>query len=158
MAVLKEYVCAAHGEFDAFEPVCPSGCAGRFVKREIRTAPGLKSIGTKNADAIQQQLATDFRLGDLSNANGDSVITNLRKKDWKALKGQPPSQWVGGVPHAQEGWTQREGEKAPTFDPTSVGMGRGVALKSGSVPKPRAVIVKDSKGRPMSYNAPLPEV
>lgn len=169
MAILKEFVCAAHGDFDAFEAKCPHGCSGRFVRREIRTAPAIRHGGTRNIDNLTQQLADDFRLTDLSNRDGESVMTNLRKKDWVKLKhGVAPSSWVGGVPHAQPGWTQRD-EKAPTFNPATVGLAAGIALtnkgkdamvsggkQTGVIPKPRAQIV-EHKGQPLAYRAPLPE-
>jgi hypothetical protein len=180
MAILKEYVCAAHGEFEAFEPVCPNGCAGRFVRREIRTAPAIRSVRTGNADAISRQLADDFGLTDLSNKDGDSVMQNLRKKDWtRVKKGEiAPSAWVGGVPHASDGWAER-GEKAPTFNPATVGLQADAAMRARDgrttvqtvvdtrrgqrkatlpIPKVRANIVKDKKGQPLAYRAPLPEV
>jgi hypothetical protein len=180
VAILKEYVCAGHGEFEAFEPVCPQGCSGRFVRREIRTAPAIRHNGTRNADNISRQLADDFNLTDLSSKDGDSVMSNLRKKDWTRVKrGEiAPSAWVGGVPHASEGWAER-GEKAPTFNPATVGLQADAAMRATdgkttvstivetkrgprkvtqSIPKVRAEIVKDKKGQPLAYRAPLPEV
>lgn len=162
---MKEWRCAAHGEFDAYEPVCPFGCSSRFVKQEIRTPPSIRHNGTRNTDNLTQQLANDFNLPDLSSKDGDSVMTNLRKKDWKKMQGIPPSVWTGGVPHAPEGWSQR-GEAAPVFDPSGVGLSRGAPLhQSGNrvvvdtargpqpIPKPQPVI--DPK---LVYRAPLPEV
>lgn len=155
--IMKEWRCAAHGPFDAVEQLCPYGCSARFVVREIRTAPAIRSAGTRNTDTVNRQLAQDFNLPDLSNANGDSVMTNLRKKDWKKFQGVAPSVWAGGVPHAAPGWTQREGERPPTFDPQSAGMARGAQLAAGTVPPVKPMIMKDNKGRPLSYNAPLPD-
>ena len=44
MAVLKEWRCADHGEFDSTHPICPySGCDSSFVLRELRTAPTIGS-------------------------------------------------------------------------------------------------------------------
>jgi hypothetical protein len=171
MAVLKEWSCAAHGEFEAYEGVCPYGCSSRFVKREIRTAPAIRHGKTNNTDNLTKQLAADFSLPDISTRDGDSVMTNLRKKNWAEMKGQPPSVWAGGVPHASPGWSQR-GETAPTFDPRGAGMAAGAPLhrsQTGGVvvdtargqapiPKVTPAIIKDNKGNPLSYRAPLPEV
>ena len=45
MAVLKEWRCFDHGEFDSTHPICPySGCDSSAVLREFRTAP---TIGTR---------------------------------------------------------------------------------------------------------------
>lgn len=174
MAVLKEFVCAGHGEFEGFEPVCPRGCKGRFVRQEIRTPPSIRHVGTRNTDALTQQLANDFGLSNVSSKDGESVMTNLRKIDWRKHQGQAPSVWAGGVPHAEPGWSQRE-EKAKTFSPSEIGMQGGAPLRqtngkvtvdierggrtvAAPIPKVRAAIVKDDKGRPLSYKAALPEV
>lgn len=171
MAVLKEFRCAAHGEFEAFEPQCPYGCSARFVTREIRTAPAIRHNGTRNVDNLTQQLANDFKLPDLSSKDGESVMTNLRKKNWAQMQGQPPSVWADGVPHAAPGWTQR-GEKAPTFNPSAAGLAAGAPLHRSNtgavvvdtaagarrIPQVQPNFVKDSKGNALSYRATLPEV
>lgn len=114
MAVLKEYRCAAHGEFEATKPKCPHGCSPRFVSQEIRTAPAMKGNSTRNMDAIQQDLATSYRMSDIRNsANGDSVMTTLRKNPQTA-----PS-W-GDVQHAKPGFSRRG--DAQVFTPSSMGL------------------------------------
>ena len=169
MAVLKEYRCAAHGEFEAFEPVCPYGCSPKFVKREIRTAPAIRHTGTRNTDNLTQQLANDFQLSDLSTKDGDSVMVNMRKRQW--ANAQVPSSWAS-VPHNEPGWSQRD-EAPVKFDPRGVGLAAGAPLHRNKttgavvvdtaagqkpIPKPVPNIMKDKKGRPLSYTAPLPEV
>lgn len=167
MAVLKEWSCAAHGEFEAFDAVCPFGCSARFVKREIRTAPAIRHTGTRNSDNLTQQLANDFNLTDLSTKDGESVMTNMRKRQW--ANAQVPSSWAA-VPHAADGWSQR-GEAAAKFNPQSVGLAAAAAMKevggrvtvdtargAQAIPKPTPDIIKDGKGRPLSYKAALPEV
>lgn len=173
---MKEWVCAAHGEFEATEQKCPFGCSKSFVRREIRTAPSIRHRGTSNRDALTQQLASDYGLTNLANEGGQlSVMQALRKKNWADYKkgGVAPSAWAD-VPHSEDGWSTRE-EAAKKFRPEDIGMKSGAALQTtarGSevtmykgkqpvrtaIPKPRPMIVKDSKGNPLSYKAPLPEV
>lgn len=160
MAVLKEWACLAHGAFESAEQKCPHGCSVRFVKREFRTAPSIRHRGTSNRDALAQQLANDYGLTNLANEGGQaSVMQSLRKKNWADYKrgGVAPSAWAE-VPHNEPGWAQEREEKPKCFKPEQMGLKSGAALKQGALPKPRPVIVKDSKGQPLSYKAPLPEV
>ena len=51
MAVIKEWACLEHGEFDSTHPICPaSGCDSRAVKQEFRTAPTIRSGMMKRFD------------------------------------------------------------------------------------------------------------
>jgi len=117
MAVLREYRCAAHGEFESFDGECPYGCSARFVSQEFRTPPGFKSGDTKNSDKTLDSLAADYNLTNMGNRGGDSVMQQLRKRP-----SERPT-W-GEVPHAPAGYSQR-GEQAVKFNP---GMAPGVAL------------------------------
>jgi len=99
MATLKEFCCAAHGPFESYTPSCPHGCPERYVKREIRTAPGLKSQGTKRADWAINALAEDYGYTDINNSpsRGDSVaqfaMKNAKVKDrpeWQPVKHADP--------------------------------------------------------------------
>lgn len=113
-APLKEYVCAAHGEFEARTPRCPHGCSQRFVRQEFRTAPSARSGGSKAIDREMRALATDYSLPDIKTSNdGLSVMQNLRKNPTFA-----PS-W-GNVQHAAPGFSQRNDAK--TFNPASMGV------------------------------------
>lgn len=101
MAILREYVCAAHGEFESTEPECPHGCSPRFVRQEIRTAPSFKSGGTGRVDSELKNLSKDYGLGDIPSVReGESVMGELRKNPSHA-----PS-W-GNVEHAAPGFSQR---------------------------------------------------
>jgi hypothetical protein len=114
MSVMKEYVCAAHGEFEARTPKCPRGCSSRFVRQEFRTAPAARSGRTKLLDKEMRNLATDYRLPDIRVTEpGMSVMDNLRKNPSFA-----PS-W-GQVDHAAPGFSQRGDAK--TFNPASMGV------------------------------------
>lgn len=70
---LFDYECLGHGRFEAFEPVCPSGCAGSLVRKVFLKAPGHLSDRSKNIDTTFQNLANDFGLTDMNNQNGTSA-------------------------------------------------------------------------------------
>lgn len=116
MAILKEYRCAAHGEFEAHTPECPHGCSPRFVKQEIRTPPAFKSNGTRRVDTELDNLAQSYGLSDIANgADGESVMQTLRKKP------EFTPSW-GQVRHEPPGWSEGKMKTATTtFDPATVG-------------------------------------
>lgn len=138
MPVLKEFVCSAHGPFESFEGICPSGCSARFVTREFRTAPGIKSGKTRNTDRNLRALANDFKLPDVKCEEGMSVMDNLRRKKYQKNE-QPASAWAS-VPGVKPGWVQRE-EQAPTYDVRTAGVLPGRAVESGTLPKVKPVFV-----------------
>lgn len=72
--ITKEYVCMAHGEFDASEPKCPHGCGGGMVQRHFRTAPAYHGGRTSNIDKTLQMLADDHGLTDMNNQNGAGSV------------------------------------------------------------------------------------
>lgn len=113
-APLKEYICAAHGEFESRTGKCPRGCSVRFVRQEFRTAPATRSGGGRAVDRELRNLATDYRLPDIRTSDdGLSVMQNLRKNPSFA-----PS-W-GNVQHAAPGFSQRGDAK--TFNPGTMGV------------------------------------
>jgi hypothetical protein len=138
MPILKEYSCAAHGPFEAFEAECPYGCSPRFVKQEFRTAPGFKSERTGNSDKTLDSLAKDYGMTNMGNRGGDSVMQHLRRMP------QSRPTW-GDVQHAQPGFSQR-GEAPKTFNPGSIGVAAGNALRDVQpiLAKPKPMYV----GRP----------
>jgi len=86
MAVLKEFICAAHGEFEEFvngdeTPYCPHGCSPRFVNREIRTVVASRSNSTDRMDHLIDGIAKEHRLSDIKvgKDDGQSVMQNLRR-------------------------------------------------------------------------------
>jgi hypothetical protein len=68
MAVIKEWRCLAHGNFESAVAVCPHGCG--TVIRDFRTAPGTRSEKTKTSDRALDRLAARYQLTDMSNRNG----------------------------------------------------------------------------------------
>lgn len=145
MAIVREFTCAAHGAFESKRerPKCPKGCSARFVTQEFRTAPAIGGVA-KHVDRELNHLASDYRLTDIrNNADGDSVMTTLRKgKNWA------PS-W-GEVTHAEPGFSAR-GEKSPTISPAAYGATATGALQAvkPTLTGPRPLIVA-------SDNSPLP--
>jgi hypothetical protein len=86
MGVLKEFACAAHGEFEEMVngdeiPACPHGCTPRFVTREIRTPTASRSARTSNTDRLTKDLAQQYNLPNIKvdKHDGKSVMENLRK-------------------------------------------------------------------------------
>lgn len=81
MAVVKEYVCLAHGGFESDQenPECPHGCD--TVERAFFTPPALGSARTKNIDNTLQSLAKSHNLTDLGPAA-------MRRKALAAEKSQ----------------------------------------------------------------------
>lgn len=109
MAVWKEFKCAAHGEFEGVEPICPHGCSARFVTREIRSAPGIRGDRTKAADWAINALAEDFGYTDIQNSpSRTNSVAEFATKNGKLIKAAPS--W-GEVQHAAPGWSQK-GAKA----------------------------------------------
>lgn len=52
MAVIKEFNCIEHGEFDGTHPICPShGCDSKHVAQEFRTPVGIGTQAKKRFDA-----------------------------------------------------------------------------------------------------------
>ena len=81
MAIQKEYVCMAHGDFDATEPKCPHGCAGDLmVQRVFRTAPTIRSASFGNINRTFESLAAEHGLSNMNNSGGGG----MRRADYDA--------------------------------------------------------------------------
>lgn len=69
MAVLKEFKCAQHGDFEGTHPICPAlGCISENVERVFRTPVGISQGKYKRFDAGLRRTAegmgiSDFRTG-----------------------------------------------------------------------------------------------
>lgn len=116
MAVIKEWKCAAHGEFEGPEQKCPFGCPKRFVVQEFRTAAAVHDGTTAYTDATLRGLADSVGLTDMSNRNG-SVMNSQRPTGPKGLDFSP--KWVD-IPHASPGWSQRQ-EQSPVVHAGEIG-------------------------------------
>ena len=79
MAIVKEWVCYAHGDFDApsledgSPPPCPHGCGSGMVERVFRTAPALQSAGYRGINATFESLAREHGLTDMNNSGRDGM-------------------------------------------------------------------------------------
>lgn len=124
MAVLHDWRCAGHGEFEAFgskeePPKCPHGCPAAFVHIVFKKAPGIRSNGTRVADQSLRALADDFGLTNLGSNGGESVRDYLRRGQSMDPNNKNPSYrplWHD-VPHAAPGFSQTQGANIPTIDP-----------------------------------------
>jgi hypothetical protein len=142
MGVLHDYVCAAHGRFEAREPKCPKGCSKRFVKIEFNRSAGIVGAKTKSTDRLLKNLANDFKLPDIATKDGESVMQQLKKRKYK--KDEQPATIFAEVPGTAEarGWTQREGEKAPVYNVRAAGAQPGVAI-ADKLPPVRPMVAKE---------------
>jgi hypothetical protein len=72
--IIKEYLCLAHGDFEAGEPKCPCGCEGdMMVQRVFRTAPSIQTQGYRNTNATFESLAREHGLSDMDNSDGGGM-------------------------------------------------------------------------------------
>lgn len=125
MAVLHDYACLAHGDLgEMFEPVCPHGCSKKFIRIVFKKAPGIRSNGTKVADASLRALANDFGLTNIGSNGGESVMDYLRRGKMFPDGYHPQDEREMGfaprfmdVPHAAPGWSQAPDAKAPSINP-----------------------------------------
>ena len=93
MAILKEYLCRAHGRFEsrAKAPRCPRGCD--TVQRAFYTAPGALSERSRGIDQNLQRIAADYGFTDMRNSyHGDMTsVGHEQARDAQARlnKGAP---------------------------------------------------------------------
>ena len=80
MAVIKEFICKAHGSFESFEPHCPHGCKGSSVERQFLTAPGYPQK-MNGIDRTLDQLAKDHGLTDMKHNSLGSIKGNMHGMD-----------------------------------------------------------------------------
>lgn len=102
MAVLKEYACPGHGDFEAFEPRCPHGCT-IVAEREFRTAPAYHNGSTRRTDSLVRSQVESFGLSNIrSSREGETArIQSPQERQMaefqKAVKSRYPKMW-GEVP------------------------------------------------------------
>ena len=67
MAVLHDWFCADHGDFEGSHPICPvMGCESEEVVKVFRKAPGIIHGSTRSTDALVREASarcgvTNFR-------------------------------------------------------------------------------------------------
>jgi len=96
MGVLKEFICMAHGSFEAFEPHCPHGCKGTMIEREFRTAPMYPQRMT-GIDRTLDNLAKDFNMTDMRH-NSDGSLKASYGQEMNAIgkDGMTSAMWGKG--------------------------------------------------------------
>ena len=152
MAIVKEWRCRAHGDFENASGKCPSGCPKSFVVQEIRTAPAYRRPGKMRwVDNQMRGIARDAGLTDMRSDGkaGISVLAadqrrkqvaaeNQSRRDGSDVKTYP--HWVD-VKHAAPGFSQRK-EQAPVVSNATFGTRHANAVPYGKIPAPRPMFVK----------------
>ena len=82
MAIIKEYQCAAHGDFEATSALCPHGCGEGMVERVYRTPVGIQTQGFRNMNATLQDVAREQGMSDMNQRGGDGML----RTDWRARR------------------------------------------------------------------------
>jgi hypothetical protein len=139
MAVLRDYQCLAHGNFEGFEAKCPYGCSDSFIKMIFLKPPGYHSDRTKGIDSTLKGLASDFGLTDMNNQNGTSA--NVRP-DWKAVKER--EQLLGKLGDTSQAWgtISKDGNGvAQAIKETKIIPDNALATVKESLVPPRANVV-----------------
>ena len=78
MAVMKEWVCMAHGDFDSTDERCPQGCEGAgMIQRVFRTAPPMQSAGYRSINRSFETLAAQHRLTDMRTTRTGEAHTRV---------------------------------------------------------------------------------
>lgn len=146
MGLKKEYLCPAHGHFEATEPTCPSGCTVA-IERAFLTAPGKLSKKSSNTDRILNMLAKDYNLSDMSNAKGSVGASKVKDN---------PAMW-GDMPKGNTYRVDKHGEEAragslggATAAVAGIG-GADASIGEMKLPSIKPVLVRDQKNRPLEY-------
>jgi hypothetical protein len=136
MAVLREWRCRAHSEFENSTGKCPHCGHNKFVVQEFRTPVKHVSARTKNSDRVVKQLAMDYRMTDVKNDKaGGSVRDAMRKGN------RPPPMQPGQVMQNYRERPTRESAWLGAAPPGAFGGIGGNALKQVpmSAPSPRYI-------------------
>ena len=147
MAVLKEYECIVHGDFEGkFEgdAACPHGCTGSgMVQRVFRTAPAHQSAAFGNLNRNFEQLAREHGLTDMSNRSGEG----MRKSTWQGERRlQQATEMVIGK---SRGGLQ--GQDAGDYFKPLKDFGQVGANAQGSLGKAEQRTVTDAAGKSHTY-------
>lgn len=80
MAVLKDYCCPKHGEFESREAKCPMKGCETDVYVLFKKAPSFKSDKTKSTDKNLKQLAMDYDMTDIKSTREGEHRTGYMKR------------------------------------------------------------------------------
>jgi hypothetical protein len=137
MAVLKEFRCAIHGEFESVSKKCSDCGNDLFVTQEIRTAPAFKGRSTKFIDGQLREIADDYGLTDMRNdVKGGVSVAQARLN--RLSKVERP-RW-GEVPHAQPGFSRDPNAEVPKVTAESMGFVETPASKMNFPPPPTQIV------------------
>lgn len=108
MAIIREWRCRDCGTtFESFDPTpaCPT-CVGES-ERAFLTPPNINSGNTRRADKIQQELAQDFGISNMSNRYGQPVKSAPSGPNAPQFgSNQRVMQTLAGLGSASDGFSQ----------------------------------------------------
>lgn len=109
MAVIKEYFCPGHGDFESAEARCPHGCTV-VAEREFRTAPAYHNGNFRKTDNLVRSQVEAMGLSNIRSSREGEVAriqspeAKRMEEFQKAVKNRYPSLWgsmpQGGAPAA----------------------------------------------------------
>lgn len=67
MAIVREYTCPGHGDFESTEARCPHGCTV-VAEREFRTAPAYHNGKTQRTDRMVREQVESLGLSNIRSA------------------------------------------------------------------------------------------
>ena len=107
MAVIKEWKCAAHGDFEGSHPICPElGCDSASVERAFRTPVSVSQGKYKRFDGGLRQTADRMNIANWKTAReGESSFAGrapigqelLWGKDIEKTMGRPMAQQIAAA-------------------------------------------------------------
>lgn len=107
MAIVREYSCPGHGDFESTEARCPHGCT-IVVAREFRTAPAYHNGKTQRTDRMVRDQLDAMGVSNIRSAReGEaSRIQDPRASKMaefqKAVRSKYPRMW-GEIPNGKIG-------------------------------------------------------
>lgn len=147
MAAIFDFVCEAHGVFEAHVGKCPFGCGAGMVKKVWLKAPGIQTSGkTKFIDKQLNAMAKDFNMTDMSNRGGRSVGENQDEFRWSAQA--PSNPMLTGQPYAVK-MNGKDGDIAGMMSTVGLKQGHNAvkeAKEAGGVQPLKANVVAAWKG------------
>lgn len=82
MAVIKEFFCIEHGDFEGSHPICPAdGCASEAVEQVFRTPPKISKGKFKRFDASTRRSADLMKISDFNAKREGDVAFKGRGTD-----------------------------------------------------------------------------
>lgn len=139
MAIVKEWTCPGHGDFESAEPRCPKGCSV-VAEREFRTAPAYHNGTTKRTDDLVRGQVEAFGLSNIRSARqGETarIQTPAEKRQaefQQAIRNKYPSNW-GAVP--------KEGGVPAVLGAYNAPAGQAIDKEALAQHKPKVTVIRD---------------